>query len=265
VSNSRASSVILIVTPFDPMLIEGKTFTHFLWDSIDEIQGRINSDDFALYATGQTVSVTDVVDNTISVFPVVFAAATTLIILVLAIAFRSAFLIIRYIFTLLVPIGFVLGWGVLVYEKGILNWTGISSLQVSSEKAIFWFSPILTIPVCVGLALDYDIFIFSRIIEWRDDGYPMKLAILNGVAETGGIISTAGVIMSIAFCGLLFTKVGALNECAVMFFVSVLLDTFIVRTLLVPCFLYVFGDLNWWPTKKVKPAFRGKNCTLSVN
>jgi len=255
VSNSRRSSVILVVTPFDPMLIEGKTFTHYLWDMIDELEGEINSDDFALYATGQTVSVTDVVDNTIDVFPVVFAAATALIFLLLAIAFRSAFLIIRYIFTLLVPIGFVLGWGVLVYEKGILNWTGISSLQVSNEKAIFWFSPILTIPVCVGLALDYDIFIFSRIIEKRDEGFSMKLAILNGVAETGGTISTAGVIMSIAFCGLLFTTVEALDECAVMFVASVLLDTFIVRTLLVPCFLYVFGDLNWWPTKKGEPIY----------
>merc|ERR1712060_264624 len=122
-----------------------------------------------------------------------------------------------------------------------------------------WFSPILTIPVCVGLALDYDIFIFSRIIEKRDEGFSMKLAILNGVAETGGTISTAGVIMSIAFCGLLFTTVEALDEIAVMFVASVLLDTFIVRTLLVTCFLYVFGDLNWWPTKKGEPTYMISN------
>merc|ERR1719419_1506082 len=132
-------------------------------------------------------------------FPIVFAVATIMIFIVLAAAFRSLFLVIRYIFTLLVPIGFVLGWSVLVFEKGIFNWTGISSLESASEKAIYWFVPTLTIPVCVGLALDYDIFIFSRILEKRDAGYEMKSAILQGVAETGGTISTAGVIMAIAF------------------------------------------------------------------
>merc|ERR1712217_60515 len=83
----------------------------------------------------------------------------------------------------------------------------------------------------------------------------MKEAILQGVAETGKIISTAGIIMAIAFGGLLIPPIASLNESALIFVTSVLFDTFVVRTMLVPCFLYVFGDLNWWPTKKGEPIY----------
>merc|ERR1712072_1635057 len=78
----------------------------------------------------------------------------------------------------------------------------------------------------------------------------MKEAILQGVAETGKIISTAGIIMAIAFGGLLIPPIASLNESALIFVTSVLFDTFVVRTMLVPCFLFVFGDLNWWPVQK---------------
>jgi len=250
ISENRIGSVIMIVTPFDPNLMEGRKFAHFLWDTIDEVNTYIDSSKYGIYAAGTVVGVTDVVDTTMDSFPIVFAAATAMIFILLAAAFRSIFVIFRYIFTLLVPIGFVLGWSVLVCQKGILNWTSISQLEASDEKAVYWFVPTLTIPICIGLALDYDIFIFSRIMERREEGHSMKEAILHGVAETGGTISTAGVIMAIAFGGLLFTTIRALNQVSIMFVASVLLDTFVVRTMLVPCFLYVFGDLNWWPTKR---------------
>ena len=89
-------------------------------------------------------------------------------------------------------------------------------------------------------------------------------SILFSLVQTGGIITAAGVIMSVAFVGLLFSEETVLNQvmCApalrsmhlmpptqmsFMMVIAVLIDTFVIRSLLVPAMMYLFGKANWWP------------------
>ena len=73
-------------------------------------------------------------------------------------------------------------------------------------------------------------------------------SILFGLAQTGGIITAAGIIMSVAFIGLLFSEETILNELSFTLVCAVLIDTFIIRTMLVPASMYLVGKYNWWPT-----------------
>merc|ERR1712154_569160 len=90
--------------------------------------------------------------------------------------------------------------------------------------------------------------------EHRNNGYNTRGSILKAVSETGGIISFAGIIMGIAFGGLLFSDVIVLSECGFMMFIAVLFDTFVVRTIMVPAIMNLAGEWNWWPGNAYDPA-----------
>jgi len=101
--------------------------------------------------------------------------------------------------------------------------------------------------ILVGLGLDYDIFLFSRVVEYRKLGYNDRASISKGIYRTGGIITAAGVIMFIAFAGLMLSQEMVLNQYGFMLSFAVLVDTFVVRTLLVPAIMHLAGPVNWWP------------------
>ena len=101
-----------------------------------------------------------------------------------------------------------------------------------------------------GLGLDYDIFLLSRVVEYVDNGHSTTDSIIHGLDKTGHIITAAGLIMAVAFGGLLFSNISILNECSFFLVVSVLLDTFLVRSILVPALMAIFGEWNWWPMRR---------------
>jgi uncharacterized membrane protein YdfJ with MMPL/SSD domain len=62
-------------------------------------------------------------------------------------------------------------------------------------SGLYWLTPVMSFSILVGLGLDYDIFLYSRIYEYRLEGYSDRAAIAHGVYKTGGIITAAGIIM----------------------------------------------------------------------
>jgi uncharacterized membrane protein YdfJ with MMPL/SSD domain len=115
----------------------------------------------------------------------------------------------------------VYGLGVLVFEQGLLFWKKV--------EALYWLAPVMSFSILVGLGLDYDVFLFSRVVEYRRMGYTDRASILKGVYKTGGIITAAGIIMAIAFTGPTMSNQLVLNEFGFMLCVAVLVDTFVVR------------------------------------
>jgi len=101
----------------------------------------------------------------------------------------------------------------------------------------------------VGIGLDYDIFLLVRIKEFRDKGFSTSESILLGLSKTGHIITAAGVIMAVAFSGLLFSEIAVMNMLSFFLVFSVLFATFINVPLLVPSMMSLCRDANWWPGK----------------
>jgi len=166
---------------------------------------------------------------------------------------------------------FVYGFADLVYVEGILSWMGFFGMH--HWGSIYWAPPIVSFSIIVGIGLDYDIFLLVRIKEFRDMGYSTSEAILLGFSKTGHIITAAGVIMAIAFSGLLFSDISGMTMLSFYMIFSVLFDTFIVRTLLVPSMMSLCRDANWWPgavpdvtlehDKDVGSSFAGGPCWCS--
>ena len=104
--------------------------------------------------------------------------------------------------------------------------------------------------VILGLGLDYDIFTLERIREKRFiEGLENEEAISQALSHTGSIISGAGIIMMIAFGGLMFSSSIILVQFGFILAFAIFLDTFFVRTILLPAIMGLADKWNWWPNK----------------
>merc|ERR1712216_157630 len=154
----------------------------------------------------------------------------SLITLVVGLTFRSILLPIRLAIALFFTLAATYGVGVVVYQTPLLH--GIFPSLAYFDGICYEVIPVAT-GVAIALGLDYDIFLISRILEYSIYGLSDRASIFKGVAQTGGVISGAGVIMSLAFSGLIFAEKLFLHQFGVLLVVSVLFDTFVVRTILV--------------------------------
>merc|ERR1712050_512811 len=98
-----------------------------------------------------------------------------------------------------------------------------------------------------------DIFLLGRVCEYRCQGEGDRESIAYGVAKTGPFITSAGIIMAIAFSGLMLSPIPMLNQVSLLLVAAVLIDTFFIRSLATPAIHAPLGGLNWWP-RKVPPV-----------
>jgi RND superfamily putative drug exporter len=98
----------------------------------------------------------------------------------------------------------------------------------------------------VALGVDYNIFLMARVRE-EAARQPTRDAMLKGLAVTGGVITSAGIVLAGTFSVLAVLPLVALTQIGVTVAFGVLLDTFIVRSVLVPALTWELGERTWWP------------------
>lgn len=91
--------------------------------------------------------------------------------------------------------------------------------------------------------------IAMRVFEHRVQGYTERGALVRSLYKTGGLVSSCGITMAVSFSGLFLGSIMGLYQLAFMLIVAVLLDTFVVRTLVVPSVTSLLGGWNWAPRK----------------
>ena len=160
--------------------------------------------------------------------------------------FKSFFLPLRLIVTIALTMGFIFGTAYLVFETSLFY--GIFPALEANEH-LFWMTPIMCFSIILGLGLDYDIFVIERVKAYVWLGYTEKEAVVHALEKTGRIITGAGLIMAIAFGGLMLSKSIVLIQFGFILALAVLIDTFIVRSILVPSILAISEKWNWWPSK----------------
>mmetsp|Transcript_1774 Transcript_1774/g.3974 ORF Transcript_1774/g.3974 Transcript_1774/m.3974 type:complete len:822 (+) Transcript_1774:101-2566(+) len=248
VSADGRSALLTALPPFDTFSDKAKGLINDARKAIDTFRSGAPTYTSACYnPMGVEVDAEAV---TFRRFPIVISLTVFAVFGAIGIRYRAALVPVKLLFTIALPILFVLGSGVLVFQNGWLNWTHIPSLQ--SQGGLVWINPVACSFMLLGFALDYDIFLFSRIYEERKKGRFLedRSAIVYSVAATGPVITTAGIIMALAFSGMVVQHDNPfLCQMGFTMILGVLVDTFVVRTLLVPALLQAAGRLNWWPGK----------------
>jgi RND superfamily putative drug exporter len=118
---------------------------------------------------------------------------------------------------------------------------------VGDPGITFWLAPFLFV-ILVALGADYNIFIMSRIREEADAGHEIHDAVSRGLTLTGRVITSAGIILAGTFAALLIAPLPNLRQIGFGVTVGILIDTFIVRSMLVPAATMLLGRWAFWPT-----------------
>jgi RND superfamily putative drug exporter len=203
-----------------------------------------------VFVGGAPAEGVDFLNSVYGAFPWIVVLALLLAYLILARAFRS--LVLPLIATLLdlVTVGAAYGLLVLVFRFGV----GSSLLGTYHVSQIEGWVPVFLFAMLFGLSMDYEVFIVTRIREAWLNGSTNADAIVEGLSNTGGVITSAALIMVGATSGLVFGHVAGLQELGVGLALGVLVDSTIVRLLLLPSIMTLLGPRNWWlpsPAAKV--------------
>jgi uncharacterized membrane protein YdfJ with MMPL/SSD domain len=204
------------------------------------------------YITHGAAEIKDAADTVYANFPIIGGVTLGVVFVLYWAAFSSLMIPLRAIISMCFAMGWTFGLSVLIYQDGVLEWTGFAPLSPTpGSPQLCWLIPVMAFSIMVGLSLDYDVFLVSRIVEYRAEGKGDVDSVLLGLAKTGRIIAAAGLIMAIAFFGLLLSDQASMNELSFFLVVAVMFDTFIVAIFLIPAMMGILGKANWWP--KVMP------------
>ena len=139
-------------------------------------------------------------------------------------------------------LGATLGVMVLAFQDGWLkdplDYVGPAAIEVTS--LVFLFA------VIFGLATDYAVLVMARIKEQHDLGASNEEAVAIGIGRTGRVITAAAVMIAVVFLAFAVSSVFFMKQIAIGQAVGVLIDATIVRALLVPALMRLFGEWNWW-------------------
>lgn len=167
------------------------------------------------------------------VIPIVVGFITLLLLTYLRSITATIYLVATVLLSFFSALG--LGWLILHYGFGV--------------EAIQGFIPLYAFVFIVALGEDYNIFMISSIWK-RSKTMPLKKAIADGVAHTGGVITSAGLILAATFAVLTTLPIQILVHFGTITAIGVLLDTFLVRPFLVPAITAILGKWAFWPWKK---------------
>jgi len=185
-------------------------------------------------------------------FPVVVALVLVATFILLTILFRSLVIPAKAVLMNLLSLFAAYGFLVIVFQHGY----GDKLLGFTSAGYVNWITPVMLFCILFGLSMDYEVFLLSRIREFRDRGASTPDSVAMGLERTGGIITGAAVIMIVVFSAFALSPIIIVKEIGFSLAVAVLLDATIIRLLLVPSLMRVLGPANWWlpaPLKKILP------------
>jgi putative drug exporter of the RND superfamily len=172
--------------------------------------------------------------------------------LALLAGFRSVLIPLKALFLNVLSVAAALGAVVLVFQDG----RGAPLVHLSEGMgSLFPALPVLVFCIVFGLSMDYEVFLVARVAEARRAGLDESEAIAEGLARTGGVITSAAAIMIVVFAAFMLGDFLMIKVLGFALAVAVLFDATVVRIAIGPALLRLAGKWNWWPgTARPDPA-----------
>jgi putative drug exporter of the RND superfamily len=194
------------------------------------------------YVGGQTATLIDLTDLVKTYLPIVIGAVVLGAFILLVLVFRSILVPLKAAIMNLISIGAAYGVVVMVFQWG---W-GKGAVGLSTTIPIVSFVPLVMFVILFGLSMDYEVFLMSRIREeWDRTGDP-RTSVVLGVANTARVITTAALIMIAVFASFVTNQNPTVKLIGFGMAVAVLIDSTIVRMILVPAVMELLGKSAWW-------------------
>ncbi len=241
-NDTRTARIMLVFTdaPFSLAAINAVDRIRADITTIQESEPLLASSQ--IYLGGVTPVLSDVRSNMNRDLSIMALVVITGLFLVLLFVLGSVLIPVRAILTILLSVSWTLGLTILLFHV----WKGYD---------IIFILPLALFVMAMGLGMDYDIFIITRIREEVSKGKTDAEAITEATTRTGGIISACGIVMAGAFATLMLNPSPFLQEIGFALAFAILLDSMVVRIYLVPAIMVLAGKGNWWapgPLQRVR-------------
>ncbi|HXS47238.1 MAG TPA: MMPL family transporter [Solirubrobacterales bacterium] len=208
---------------------------------------RLRADAEALPAEvtigGEAAQGADFLEAVYGSFPLMVALISILTFILLARAFRSLVLPLKAVLLNLLSVAAAWGLIVLVYQKGFGSETiwGIEATQAINVEL-----PVVIFAFLFGISMDYEVFIISRMREAYDRTGSTETAIVEGIGRTGRLVTSAALILFLAFVAFALQPGTEVKIFATALGAGILIDATIIRGVLAPAAVALFGRWNWW-------------------
>jgi RND superfamily putative drug exporter len=210
-------------------------------------------------ATAANVDFSDAVAKRLPVFVAIVVGLSALLLLTV---FRSLLIPLKAALLNLLSIGASLGVMTLVFQEGLLG-AGAGPIEA--------FLPVMIFAIVFGLSMDYEVFLVSRMHEEWARTRDAPRAIREGMATTGRVITAAGAIMIVVFGAFVLAPDRMLQQFGLGLAVAILVDAFVIRSLVVPAVMQLLGERAWWlpgwlgrrlPRVAIEPGFSARSPAL---
>jgi len=236
---------IVAVADVEPRGTEGYKLTQ-------DVRALDNTFD-KIYVGGSAASYTDSLLGIARQLPwaALWIIVSTLILLFLFTG--SVILPIKAVILNVLSLGATLGFLTWVFQTGQLHWL-IGDFTVTGT--IDSSSMVMIAVMAFGLSMDYELFLLSRIKEQHDAGLSTIDSVSFGLQKSGRIITAAALVLAFSFFAFTTSSVSIMKMLGLGVGFAILLDATIVRALLVPALMRLFGELNWWAPKWLKKIYK---------
>jgi RND superfamily putative drug exporter len=238
--NADDTAALLTVIPKSgPTTVETEQLVTDLRAQLADVQG------VDAYVTGATAVSVDVATSLDRALPVYLVLVVGLALVLLVLVFRSLLVPLVGVLGFLLTIGASLGATVAVFQWGWLA----GAVNLDTTGPLISLTPILVIGILFGLAMDYQVFLVSRMHEAHSHGANPLDAITTGFRQAAPVVVAAALIMFAVFAGFVPAGEPTMKSIAFALAIGILFDAFVVRMVLVPAALALLGEHAWWLPK----------------
>jgi RND superfamily putative drug exporter len=234
---------LAVVPSVDPLSSEAEG----LVDSIRAVDSP-----YSLMVAGQTADLVDTTEALFSTLPLALAIIGVVTFVVLFLMFGSLVVPAKAVILNLLSLSATFGALVWIFQDGnlseLLDFTATGTLNLTM--------PILMFCIAFGLSMDYEVFLLSRIKEEYDVTGDNQRSVAMGLERTGRIVTAAAVLIAVVFVAFATSGVAFLKMFGVGMTLAVLVDAFLIRSTLVPAFMRLAGNANWWAPRWMKRVYR---------
>jgi len=232
-------AIITVVPDSGPSSTATKDLVNAIRADAPAIQQQTGAE---LAVTGQTAVNIDISQKMSDALVPYLAVVVGLAVLLLLVAFRSVLVPLTAIAGFLLTIGASFGVVTLVFQDGVLA----NLFGVAQTGPLISLLPILIIGVIFGLAMDYQVFLVSRMHEEVSHGATPRDAVRDGFRHSARVVTAAGLIMISVFSGFILPSDPIIKSIGLAFATGILIDAFLVRMTLIPALMTVLDRHAWW-------------------
>jgi uncharacterized membrane protein YdfJ with MMPL/SSD domain len=230
---------IYLVQSIDPYSNEATAAVPRIREAVATAVTNAGMENVQTYVGGDTALYTDMLTTSDSDLMIVIVVTSIGIMAVIFLLLRSLLASIYMVITVLLNYGATLGITAWIFQD-LLHYNNLINML-----------PVFLFVILAAVGADYNIFLVSRIRE-EIETHSIKEAVHRAVANTGNVITSCGIILAGTFATLSSSSFPMVMEIGVAIAIGVIIDTFVVRALLVPSLAVLCGRWGWWPAKQFK-------------